>query len=171
MPLTVVAYDRIAAVGYAHRWAFSRNPRYYNYDKIGGDCTNFASQCLFAGTGVMNYTPVYGWFYNNANNKAPSWTGVQYFYNFMTRGKPSQGPFCVETALENIEIGDLIQLSFRDNQYQHTPVVVAAGDPPAPQNILLAAHTFDADYRPMSTYSYEFYRCLHILGTYTASEK
>ncbi len=171
MPLTVVPYDRLAAVEYAHRWAFSRNPRYYNYDKIGGDCTNFASQCLYAGTGVMNYTPVYGWFYNSANSKSPSWTGVAYFYNYMSRGKPNQGPFCVETSLEEVEIGDLIQLSFRNSEYQHTPVVVAVGDPPMPENILLAAHTYDADYRPMSTYPYELYRCLHILGAYTASAK
>jgi hypothetical protein len=36
-------YDRSAAVAYAHKWAYSRNPAYYNYDKLGGDCTNFAS--------------------------------------------------------------------------------------------------------------------------------
>jgi len=171
LPLTVIDYDRTAAVDYAHKWAFSRNPRYYNYDNIGGDCTNFASQCLYAGTGIMNFTPVYGWYYNNANNKAPSWTGVQYFYNFITRSKPSQGPFCVETTLENLEIGDLIQLSFSDNQYQHTPVIVAIGDPPSPENILLAAHTYNADYRPLSTYSYDYYRCLHILGAYSTSSK
>ena len=47
MPL--IPYDRSAAVTYAHRWAFGRNPRYYNFDELGGDCTNFASQCLYAG--------------------------------------------------------------------------------------------------------------------------
>ena len=77
--LSVQPYDRVAAVAYAHRWAFSRNPRFYDYEEIGGDCTNFASQCLYAGSRVMNYTPVYGWYYINANEKAPAWTGVEYF--------------------------------------------------------------------------------------------
>ncbi len=42
---------------YAHLWAYGRNPRYYDYEGIGGDCTNFASQCIYAGAGVMNDTP------------------------------------------------------------------------------------------------------------------
>ena len=57
MPLPVLPYDRKAALRYAHRWAYSRNPAYYDYENLGGDCTNFASQCLYAGTGVMNLRP------------------------------------------------------------------------------------------------------------------
>ena len=53
----IIPYDREAAVRYAHRWAYGRNPRFYNFDELGGDCTNFASQYLYAGTGIMNYTP------------------------------------------------------------------------------------------------------------------
>ena len=41
--ISLQAYDRAAAVAYAHRWAFRRNPAYYDYEKIGGDCTNYAS--------------------------------------------------------------------------------------------------------------------------------
>ena len=50
-------YDRSAAVLYAHQWAYGRNPAFYDYENVGGDCTNFASQCVFAGSGVMNFTP------------------------------------------------------------------------------------------------------------------
>ena len=78
-------YDRNAAVAYAHKWAYSRNPAYYNYDKLGGDCTNFASQCLFEGARVMNFKPLYGWYYNSANDKSPSWTGVRFLYDFLGR--------------------------------------------------------------------------------------
>ena len=52
-----LTYDRAKAVAYAERWALSRNPRYYDFEDIGGDCTNFASQCIYAGAGVMNWTP------------------------------------------------------------------------------------------------------------------
>jgi hypothetical protein len=55
MPLAL--YDRAAAVAYARKWALSRNPAYYDYDPLGGDCTNFASQCVLAGGGVMNLSP------------------------------------------------------------------------------------------------------------------
>ena len=44
--LALLPYDRAAAVRYAHIWAYGRNPRYYDYESIGGDCTNFASQCI-----------------------------------------------------------------------------------------------------------------------------
>ena len=62
-PNMVLPYDRRAAVEYAHRWAYGRNPEFYDYEEIGGDCTNFASQCLYAGSRIMNFTPTYGWYY------------------------------------------------------------------------------------------------------------
>ena len=46
-------YDRASAINYAQKWALSRNPRYYNFDAVGGDCTSFVSQCLFAGSKKM----------------------------------------------------------------------------------------------------------------------
>ena len=56
-------YERKKAIQYAQKWALKRNPNYYNYDDIGGDCTNFVSQCIYAGSGVMNYTKTFGWYY------------------------------------------------------------------------------------------------------------
>mgnify|MGYP004509663019 FL=1 len=162
----VISYDRAAAVAYAHRWAFSRNPQFYDYENIGGDCTNFASQCLYAGTGVMNYTPIFGWYYINANEKAPAWTGVEYFRNFLLRKEPSPGPFAAETGLQDLLPGDFIQLNFKGEVFSHTPIVVSIGNPASPENTLLAAHSYDADYRPLSTYIYQQIRYLHILGAY-----
>ena len=63
-------YDRRAAVLYAHRWAYGRNPAFYDYEHLGGDCTNFASQCIYAGSGVMNFTPTFGWYYIDPDQKA-----------------------------------------------------------------------------------------------------
>ena len=157
-------YDRRAAVMYAHQWAYGRNPRFYDYEDLGGDCTNFASQCIFAGSGVMNFTPDYGWYYIDANQKAPAWTGVPYLWNFLTRGKPSLGPVGIPCQLEDLRPGDLIQLSFKGGVYQHSPIVVAVGREPAPDNILIAAHSYDADNRPLSTYEYRDIRFLHIAG-------
>lgn len=167
MPLPpVLPYNRAAAVAYAHQWAYGRNPAYYDYEEIGGDCTNFASQCLYAGTGVMNFTPIYGWFYLNANDKAPAWTGVPYFYNFITREERNPGPFGVATDLERMEPGDFVQLRFNREVFAHTPVIVEVGSPPTLENTLIAAHSYDADYRPLSTYEFQEIRFLHILGAY-----
>lgn len=43
-------YNRENAIQYTKKWAYSRNPKYYDFDSIGGDCTNFVSQCIFAGS-------------------------------------------------------------------------------------------------------------------------
>lgn len=160
----MTAYDRDAAVEYAHRWAFGRNPAFYNYDSIGGDCTNFASQCLFAGSGVMNYEPTFGWYYISANNKAPAWTGVPYLYNFLMRSANSPGPKARLCSIDELKPGDLVQLAFVGDNFVHTPVVVAANRARHPGEVLVAAHTEDADYRPLSTYDYANIRYLHIEG-------
>lgn len=165
----IIPYNRAAAVRYAHRWAYGRNPAFYNYDEIGGDCTNFASQCLYAGTGIMNFTPTFGWYYIDANNKAPAWTGVPYFYNFMTRAEKSQGPFGIEIPMDHLEIlmpGDFVQLRFANDIYGHTPVIVEIGCPASLETILVAAHSQDADFRPVSTYDYQEIRFIHIIGAF-----
>lgn len=158
-------YNRNAAVRYAHRWAFGRNPRFYDYEDLGGDCTNFASQCIYAGSGVMNFTPTYGWYYIDANQKAPAWTGVEYLWNFLTRSEFSVGPVGRSCQLEDLRPGDLIQLSFQGERFQHSPIVVSVGTPAVPENVLIAAHSYDADNRPLSTYEYQKARFLHIIGT------
>lgn len=159
-------YNRLAAVRYARRWAYGRNPAFYDYEKIGGDCTNFASQCVYAGSGVMNYTKDLGWYYINANDKAPAWTGVQYFYNFMTRDERSAGPVAEETSISQIGLGDVVQMSFDGSTWNHSPVVVGLMRRPAlrPADVLVAAHSYDAFNRPLSTYDYKGIRFLHFIG-------
>ena len=164
----IIPYNRRAAVRYAHRWAFSRNPKFYDYEELGGDCTNFASQCLYAGTGIMNFTPTYGWYYLDPNNKAPAWSGVPFFFNFVTRTEQTQGPFGLKASMGMLMPGDFVQLRFSGEQYSHTPVIVEVGDPPQLGNILVAAHSVDSDFRPLDTYEFQDIRFIHILGAYSA---
>lgn len=159
-------YDRKAAVAYAHRWAYFRNPNFYNFDELGGDCTNFASQCLYAGSGVMNYTPTFGWYYIDVNDRAPAWTGVRFFYEFLTRKQASLGPVGREVSINEVQPGDFVQLSFTEGVFSHNPVIVAV-DGPGASNILVAAHTQDADCRPLNSYPAIKVRFLHILGVYS----
>ena len=157
--MELIEYNREAAVAYARKWAFSRNPAFYNFDKLGGDCTNFASQCLYAGGAKMNYTPVTGWFYRSANDRTASWTGVEYLYRFLTENQGT-GPFAKEVHVDELEIGHLVQLGRDTGDYYHTPIVVgfSRGQP------LVAAHSYDAYNKPLYNYSFERLRCLHIEG-------
>ena len=155
-------YDRERAVAYAHEWAFLRNPDFYDFENIGGDCTNFASQVIYAGCGIMNYTPTFGWYYIDVNNRSPSWTGVNQLYNFLINND-GPGPHAVVVPLNEVESGDIIQLNFggAPESFDHSPVVVNAGNG-TPDTILVAAHTTDSDNRPLSTYNYQSYRALKI---------
>ncbi len=166
--MKAIEYDRNAVVAYAKRWAFARNPDYFNFDRLGGDCTNFASQCLFAGCGVMNDTPEVGWFYVSLNDRAAAWTGVEFFYRFLVGNAETLigsgiGPFGREVDISELEAGDFVQLGRSTGDFYHTPVVVgfSHGVP------LVAAHTNDAYARALNSYSFERLRCIHILGART----
>lgn len=160
----IIDYNRKRAVSYANRWAYERNPEYYDFSAIGGDCTNFVSQCLYAGSGVMNYTPTTGWYYVNVNERSPSWTGVEFLYRFLVNNK-TRGPFGIEIPIEATNAGDVIQLQ-NDAGFYHSLFVVETGSTPSPDNILVNAHTLNASRRPLSTYNYKNLRVIGILGVY-----
>ena len=149
-------YNRSNAVEYAKTWALSRNPRYFDFHGIGGDCTNFASQCIYAGAGVMNYTPETGWFYRSANDRTPSWTGVEFLYKFLTNNQ-SVGPQGRVVSESEVLPGDIVQLGNEVGDFYHTPVIIATHP-----TILIAAHTIDSLDRPLYTYNYSIARFIHI---------
>ena len=151
-------YDRQAAVAYAKVWALLRNPLYYDFEHVGGDCTNFASQCVYAGAREMNFTPVMGWYYRSSYDRTASWSGVEYLYNFLT-GNGGVGPYARVVTAREVQPGDIVQFGTRQGHFYHSPVIVAV----SPQ-ILVAAHTDDAWGRPMDTYTYDVARFLHIEG-------
>ncbi len=157
--LIIRPYIRENAVAYAKEWAFSQNPLFGNFDAIGGNCTNFASQCLYAGTCHMNYLPVYGWYFISLDERAPAWTGVDFFYNFLV-GNRAEGPFGREGTPDEMEIGDFIQLGRADSGFYHTLVIVGFEE----EEPLVAAQSENAYDRPLSTYTYEYLRYIKILG-------
>lgn len=157
--LVIKPYLRERAVTYAKKYAFGQNPIFGNFRGIGGNCTNFVSQSIYAGSCVMNYTPTFGWYYVSLDDRSPSWTGVQYFYNFMIENK-GLGPFGKEATADELEVGDVIQLGNNTDGFYHTLLIVGfEGEDP-----LVAAQTDDAYARPLSTYSYDFSRFIKILG-------
>ena len=155
-------YDRKKALDYANRWALARNPEYYDFSKLGGDCTNFCSQVLYAGGCSMNYESG-GWYYRDGNNKSPSWTGVNFLYEFLIRDKDF-GPTALEVNVRDIKSGDIIQLSFeRENIFDHSLIVVNYGIPAAVSNIKVSTHTYDRYHYPLRNYEWTKIRFLHII--------
>lgn len=148
-------YDRVRAVAYARRWALSRNPLFVDFTGIGGNCTNFVSQAVYAGLCVMNYTPDFGWYYINGGDRAPAWSGVDYFYDYFTENPEfvsangGVGPYGREIDVSELMPGDAIQLGREDGTYYHTLIVTGFrnGEP------LVAAQSDDALDRPLSTYT------------------
>ena len=115
----------------------------------------------------MNETLDFGWYYYSSANRAPAWSGVEYFYDFLT-GSPTftrenggTGPFGMEVTTDRVLPGDVVQLSNAEGDFYHTLLVTGAeGD-----DFLVSAHTNDARNRPLSTYNYASARFLHVMGT------
>ena len=168
MPSLVLgSYDRYRAVEYAKRWAFDRNPLFDNFAGIGGDCTNFVSQAVYAGSCVMNETPIFGWYFKSLSDRAPAWTGVEAFYDFMTGGGDfapvtlREGPFGYATGREYAQLGDVIQLADEGGDFYHTLLITGFGEG---GELLVTAHTNDALDRPISEYTNSSERIIHIVG-------
>jgi hypothetical protein len=157
--LATKPYMRENAVAYARKFAFSQNKYFASFAGIGGNCTNFVSQCIYAGACEMNETPTFGWYYKSLDDRSPSWAGVEFFYNFMVNNL-GVGPFAKESGADEMEVGDVIQLGREGEGYYHTLLVVGFDG----EEILVAAQTDDVFRRPLSTYTYDFARFIKILG-------
>ena len=150
-------YIRERAVAYARKYALVRNPLFYTFEGIGGNCTNFVSQSVLAGSCVMNFLPIYGWFYLSSNRRAPAWTGVEFFYNFMVNNQ-DVGPYGRVVPIEEAQIGDVIQLQNQDDVFYHTLIITEIRD----GEIFICANSVDSLDRALSTYEYKALRVIHI---------
>ena len=153
-------YDRLQAAQYAQEWALSKNPNFYYFGGIGGDCTNFVSQCLLAGGGVMNFDYLNGWFYISQADRSPSWTSVAYLQQFLLRQAKTIGPFATISPIENLEVGDIIQLRQNATHFNHTLIVsdIVGG------KIFVCAHSDAAKNRPLDDYNFVQALGLHVEG-------
>ncbi len=161
--MVVNEFNRAAAVDYARKWALSRNPNFFDYSSIGGDCTNFISQILYAGCGVMNYNRSFGWYYHNANDKSPSWTAVAFLYDFLIVNQ-AEGPFAEQVDMKGVTVGDLVQLGFRERGHFEHSLFITKYEEPKLDRIYFAAHTQDLLDQPLTYYDVVDRRFLHIAG-------
>ncbi|CAG8592959.1 39395_t:CDS:2 [Gigaspora margarita] len=108
------SYNRQNAVNYAGQYCSSPNPKYTNYDKKGGDCTNFASQVLNAGGIPVD---------NEWKPDSVPWIRVSAFYDYLIKHNLAK-----ECQLNELRPGDFIQ--YHTSDWHHTVVVVKSGADP-----------------------------------------
>jgi hypothetical protein len=166
-------YNRSGAIDYAHQWAVAPRPyntKYFDYTDYGGDCTNFVSQAVYeGGAAQMVGEGTYGWYYNSANDHAAAWTGVIYFYKFITAYDDwSAGPEGCEVAINQAYPGDMIQYDWTDDRWwDHSVIIVDTEDYlPSDRYYWVAGHSPDVDYYPFEYFSVDYpdmdTRFLHI---------
>lgn len=157
-------YDRNKAVEYAKEWWNKRNPNFYNFDSLGGDCTNFISQCLLAGGYKMDYNFL-GWFYKSLSLRSPSFSGVNELYRYAINNTLSNGVKAKVCNLQDVEIGDVIQLRQSKSIFTHSLLVtkILNDSNNLKENILVSTHTYDCFDRKLSDYYILEMRCLKMI--------
>ena len=165
-------YDRVAAVEYARKWALSRNHQFKDYEQLGGNCTNYISQCINAGGIPMDSdgnNVMKEWYWYSDNKRTPSWTGAQPFFEYLTSNNTYDtdnfGIYASQVSYDELELGDIIQLVDNNKAY-HTMIItriILDGD-----NIydyLICQNTYDLLDYPLSLKVGER-RYLKIFGYY-----
>lgn len=136
-------YDRVRAVRYADAWWDGTNPR---YPRFSDDCTNFVSQCLFAGGLPMWGEPdrTAGWWFQFGPKPvwSYSWSTAHALYLVLTSAFGAR----VVSDPADLRIGDVIFYDWNgEGTYHHSTIVTdfdAMGEP------LVNAHTIDSYHRP-----------------------
>jgi hypothetical protein len=176
-------YDREKAVLYAKKWTengekLRNSPPWSNYDSPlgGGDCTNFVSQCIYAGGIPMDYKGIeyeqWKW-YSDTYNPAPvpkgrvaSWTGVDPLYNYCKNNKAFGMSAQIGDDWSLLHIGDVVQLGRNEKDFFHSVIVSGYiyDKNEVLKDFLISCHTTDRSEYPLSAYSYPLKRYIHIKG-------
>lgn len=115
------SYNREKAKNYALEYVLSPNPKYTNYETMGGNCTNFTSQCLYAGGIVQDKVGNYTWYYTS-KSKSASWKSANSFRTYYKNNIGSatvKGLNAKTCFLAKTRLGDLVQI-VNSNKASHT---------------------------------------------------
>lgn len=105
-------YKRLEVVKYAEKFVYKYNPKYKNYDLYGGDCTNFASQCLKAGGVPFDNEGEFKWYWYSDNDRDPSWTSAKYLRRYLLNnngGYNNYGVKATQCSFSEVKLGDIVQ--------------------------------------------------------------
>jgi hypothetical protein len=155
-------YDRQKALAYADRWIVDRNDDWFDYGNHGGNCQNFASQCLIAGGIPMDLEGDQWKWYDNevsemstAQGRSPSWAGVDEFLAYARINRGVGLVATVDAPYDQGEIGDLLVLGYGED-WRHTVIIthVVKEEAGKPVDYLIASNTANQRNYPVSAYMY-----------------
>ncbi|MGG1638061.1 amidase domain-containing protein [Paenibacillus sp. FSL K6-3182] len=164
-----IRYRRDLVAAYADRWWNEGNPAYELFEV---NCTNYVSQCIFAGNAPMNYTGKRetGWWYKGRNKGSEwwsySWAVSNAITNYLTGSKTSGLRAEVVQSADELQLGDVITYDWNgDHRFQHSTIVTAFdsfGMPLVNANTVSSRHRY-WDYRDSYAWTEQTkYRFFHI---------
>ncbi|MCM1115130.1 MAG: amidase domain-containing protein [Clostridium sp.] len=106
------SYNRDKAESYALTYALSPNSKYMNIESNGGNCTNFTSQCIYAGGIKHDKTGNYQWYYDSSTSRAPAWSDADLFRKYYKNNVGSssvKGLKASKCTFASTRKGDLVQ--------------------------------------------------------------
>lgn len=143
----MIKYNRWKAQQYAETHWNRPNPAYVDMQV---DCSNFVSQCIYAGDAPMNYTGrrENGWWYKGLQQRQElwsySWSVAQSLQAFLSSSKTGLRAESVESPYQ-LAVGDVITYDWDgDSRFQHSVIVTAHASDGAP---LVNARTTDSRHR------------------------
>lgn len=159
------SYSGGRGTAYANKYAENANPYFYN---AGKDCTNFVSQCIWAGYGGWTSSMSDATMQSNIKNKvrmvpgtwfgggkggggASAWENVDALWNFAVdnTGKGpkasgyNDGGYYTDVLPIDICVGSVLQKSPDGSDYTHSMFVIstAGGSNPGYNEIIVAQHS------------------------------
>lgn len=164
-----VPYRREAAVAYAERWWNEPNA---SYEEFAVNCTNYVSQCIFAGGIPMDYTGrrESGWWYRGRQNNVEQWSYSWAVANALQLYLSHPRAYGLKAEAvdrpELLQLGDVICYDWDGNgRYQHSTIVTAftpEGMPLVNANTVSSRHRY-WDYRDSYAWTDRTqYRFFHI---------
>lgn len=172
-------YDREKAVAYSYKWVAEdgvvRNQEYTDYSDYGGNCQNYASQCILAGGVPMDvigeYEAQWKWYgdemsyYEEEYGRSGSWAGTEYFYEYCNSNTGSGLVAKTDMNIYSAQPGDVLQYVV-DGWAQHSVVVskVIYDNDGNVMEILINSNTTDRKDYPLTAYGYTKIRLIRIIG-------
>ena len=167
-------YNRTAAIEYADKYYHTRNSQeWYNFAYEGGNCQNYASQCMYMGGIPMDFLGADQWkcyiedpmyepelnYYETQSGRTASWVAVGSFYEY---AKDNEGFGLVADVEANLyfgQPGDIIVVG--NGGMAHTVIISKVVD----NHILVNSNSIDMKDFPLEAYTYTYVKLIKILGS------
>lgn len=140
----VSGYSAPDAAAYAVKWGEDRNGIYPNYNLSGGDCTNFVSQCIYAGgidmngssasVGTIESTSQWYCIYIKSTlgvrryAVTTSWLRVSDFNTYLTSLATKSTKTSLSSLISSCSAGDVVQLADKTTGTPYHSIIINAKD-------------------------------------------